>query len=105
MTNEAVHGRMLLGAIDSFMATVVHVRPHLAPGYRDALEAFAETWIDGGHPNQIDSLDEVWLLSYLEGCGIRSLTEIALREFFAWAKHEGLLERIPRAFMPLYPSA
>jgi hypothetical protein len=36
---------MLLGAIDSYLSSVVHVRPFLAATYRAQLEAMAERWL------------------------------------------------------------
>lgn len=87
-----VHERMLIGAIDSFLSTVVHVRPYLATVYREQLEQFADYWIEEGYPNELDSVDEDALAFYLATRPYPATAEKVLREFYSWAHNAGLLD-------------
>jgi len=95
MLDTLVHERTLLGALDSFLAGVVHVRPYLAGSYRDQLEAFAEGWLAAGGANQIDSISPAWLAAYFQTASDRAAAEEALRQFYDWAVAEGLTEHWP----------
>lgn len=97
MNIMVVHERMLIGAVDSFMSTIVHVRPHLAEPYRDQLEAFAEAWLSEGGSNELDRVDNEWIESYLQRTEARIDARVALREFYSWAQREGLINSIPNA--------
>lgn len=90
-----VHERYLLGAVDSFMGAVVHVRPHRAGTLREHLEHMAETFIQAGHANQIEELNAAWLNSYLGQVDDRAAVEASLREFFRWALQQGLITASP----------
>jgi hypothetical protein len=92
-----VHERYLLGAVDSFLGTIVHVRPHLAADLREHLEHMAETFIEAGHPNQIEALNADWLHNYLAQVEDRAAVENSLREFFRWALQEHLITASPLA--------
>jgi len=87
-----VHERTLLGAIDSYMSALVHVRPYLAHGYRQVLADLAERWLDEAGANSVTAvaMDQTWLSRYVAGNVGRGA---ALKDFLAWAGREGLLER------------
>ena len=90
-----VHERMLLGAIDSFMAYTVHVRPFMAARYREALEDMAVAWIDSGGVNEIEAPTTEWMASYVSRARDRATTKTAIRDFYAWAMREGLTDHSP----------
>ena len=89
-----VHERTLVGAVDSFLGQLVHVRPHLAGAYRQHLEVMAEHWLATGQPNLLEMLSPRWLKQYLQVPQYEDHL-YALRDFYAWAVREGLLERSP----------
>lgn len=92
MTITLVHERMLLGAIDSFLSTVVHVRPYLAASYRDHLERFADYWLEEGNLNELDSVDPDAIMFYLSTLENPAPAEAVLKEFYRWAEREGLID-------------
>lgn len=95
MNDPIVHERMLVGAIDSFLGSVVHVRPYLAAEYREQLERVAERWIAGGGQNELDRIHPDWLEFYLKTVEDPTTAEIALRDFYRWALRENLIDYAP----------
>ena len=95
MIESIVHERMLVGAIDSFLGSVVHVRPHLAADYREQLERVAERWIAGGGQNELERVHHDWLEFYLKTVEDPATAEIALRDFYRWALRENLIDCTP----------
>lgn len=94
--NELVaHDRMLVGAIDSFMGSVVHTRPFLASEYREQLERLAERWIGEGGANALAAVSSEWLRSYLAGTEEPEKAELAVRELYTWALSEELITASP----------
>lgn len=84
------HEHTLLGAIDSYLSTLVHVRPYLARSYRQVLEAMAAQWLALGGQNMLGAIDVPWLNRYV---GSHALRISAVQDFYAWADREGLLKR------------
>ena len=94
--NELIaHDRMLVGAIDSFMGSVVHTRPFLASAYREQLERMAERWINEGGPNALAAVTSEWLHSYLASAEEPEKAELAVRELYTWALNEELIAASP----------
>ncbi|CAN5584455.1 hypothetical protein BH10CHL1_BH10CHL1_05120 [soil metagenome] len=89
-----VHERTLVGAVDSFLGQLVHVRPHLAGAYRQHLEVMAEHWLATGQPNLLEMVPPSWLKKYLQVPHYEH-HQSALRDFYVWAVRENLLERSP----------
>jgi hypothetical protein len=98
------HERTLLGALDSYLAALVRVRPHLAGPYREALERVAETWLKRNGANAIDAIPRLWLrrVVFESGDGVM---QAAADDFIAWAEREGLVEREPAPASPSGPIA
>lgn len=90
-----VHERTLLGALDSFSGTLVRSRPYLAAEYGAVLEEFADRWLDGGYPNEIDALSDNWVRAFIASSEDRRLAREALRAFFVWAVGQRLVTRHP----------
>ena len=86
---DRVHEKTLLGAIDSYMSALVHVRPYLAHGHRQVLEALAEQWLDEEGANAVSAIPKAWLDGYI---GKHAERVPAIRDFYAWAGRENLLD-------------
>lgn len=89
-----VHERTLLGAVDSYLGHLVHVRPYLAPHYRAGLEAMADDWLEDGHPNWLTAIDSQWLAQWR---ATMPGAEKAIDDFFAWTVRAGLVDVNPLA--------
>jgi hypothetical protein len=79
--------RTLLGAIENFMSSVVHVRPYLAQGYREVLEDMAEAWLDAGGANTFSSVAQSWLDGFVQQASrpeTRTARRAALDDFLGW---------------------
>ena len=85
-----IHERTLLGAIDSYLGGLVHVRPHLATGYRASLELLADQWLAAGGTNEL-----TWAFVHNQSNDADSDKHtkdmIALEDFARWAQREHLL--------------
>jgi hypothetical protein len=98
MTEDlVVHERTLLGALDSFLGTVVRTRPQLAAAYGEHLEDFAARWLASSYPNEIDAVAPHWISAYLASSLDRSTAEAAIRDFFSWAVLQNLVPEHPMA--------
>jgi hypothetical protein len=85
------HECTLLGAIDSYLSEVVHTRPYLASAQREALEHFAEWWLnEQGGANDMAAAGEASLSEYLTRIEHGGTAMAPLRSFFDWARREGL---------------
>ncbi|MBP8251907.1 MAG: hypothetical protein KAX40_06050 [Herpetosiphon sp.] len=89
------HERTLLGAIDSFQGTLVRTRPYLAAEYGEILENFAQAWLDGGYPNQLDSMTYSWIRAYLGANDHPALAKTVLQAFFDWTVTHTLIDHHP----------
>lgn len=89
-----VHERTLLGALDSFLGTLVRTRPQLAADYSEHLEDFADRWINS-YPNQIDAVAPHWISAYLASSLDRPTAEAAIQAFFSWALQQDLVSDHP----------
>lgn len=85
-----VHDRTLLGALDSFLKAVVHVRPQVVARYEDALATMTEQWLAQGGDNLVARLDPAWLDQYLQATDDPMLRP-ALQDFFRWNVQNDLL--------------
>src|SRR5688572_20033310 len=90
-----VHDRTLLGAIDSFLKELVHVRPFLVSQYELALEGMAELWLDSGGANLLAAVDSGWLWAYIQDALEPATVRKACEELFGWAVRNELLEDSP----------
>ena len=96
MTEDfVVHERTLLGALDSFLGTIVRTRPQLAAAYGQHLEDFADRWLASDYPNEIDSVAPHWISAYLASSLDRTTAEAAIRSFFSWALGQKLVSEHP----------
>ncbi len=95
--DERVHERTLIGAVDSYLGYLVHVRPHVASKQREQLEAAIEQWAADGGANAIEAPTPDWLNRYLVLADEPAEAEKALRHFYRWALREGLTEESPLA--------
>jgi hypothetical protein len=94
MTSEyLVHERTLLGAIDSYLSSLVHTRPFLAADQRGALEHFADWWLnEQGGANDVSVVGAAEVRGYLTRIEHGGAAMTALKSFFDWARKEGLVE-------------
>jgi site-specific recombinase XerD len=90
-----VHDRMLLGAIDSYLKELVHVRPYLLGPYQEVLAGFAEQWLAAGGQNQLEAIDDRWVRAYYADLFSRAAGAAALRDFYRWAVRNRLLDADP----------
>ncbi len=86
-----VHKRTLLGALDSYVKALVHVRPHLAGRYEAHLTDMTQQWLADGGPNLLAAIDAPWLTHYLAAAADRATLLLALSDFYRWASRNGLV--------------
>lgn len=89
--------RTLLGAVDSFLMSVVHVRPHVVSRYEQVSDAWMDAWMEQGGENALEAVDGVWLASYLGTLDdqAREEAERFFQSFYAWAVRENLVDASP----------
>ncbi len=92
ISEQLVHERTLLGAVDSYLKALVHVRPHLARRYEALLENMTQQWFLDGGPNLVAAIDAVWLTKYVAVATDRAMLLLALSDFYRWASRNGLVE-------------
>lgn len=94
--NEVLpHENTLLGAIDTYLKSLVHVRPHLAKRFEWHLEEMAEHWLEEGGANTVAAIEQVWLKHYLRRATDRKVAEQVIRDFYRWARNNSLTEHDP----------
>jgi hypothetical protein len=89
--DQIVHERTLLGAIDSYLGGLVHVRPHLAGEYREQLEALAEGALAAGLPNAVEAPGAAWLRGFIAACADAEGARAAIGDFYGWAAGQGFV--------------
>lgn len=89
------HERTLLGAVDSYLGELVHVRPFLIQHYREICESMTEEWLENGGPNAIDALTPEWLLHYVDRQTNSVAATEVLSSFCTWAVEQGLIAESP----------
>ncbi len=97
MTVELVHERTLIGAVDSYLKELVHVRPFLLQRYADVLEGMSERWLAETGINEISMLDMAWLTSYIAETADQQVAMAALQDFYRWALKGNLVSKDPLA--------
>ena len=95
MTAELVHERTLIGAVDSYLKELVHVRPFLVQRYTDILEGMSERWLAQTGNNELNALDNAWLTDYIGAAADQQLTLTALQDFYRWAIQGNLITHNP----------
>ncbi len=83
----------LLGAIENYMHSMVHVRPFLAGDYREVLEGMAEQWIESGGANVLRAVEPSWLESFIQqapNADEQTARRTALDDFLNWSAKEGM---------------
>ncbi|MBC8077641.1 MAG: hypothetical protein H7Y32_16315 [Chloroflexales bacterium] len=93
--DHIVHERTLIGAIDSYMGGLVHVRPHLAGDYREQLEALADAALDAGFANAIEAPGADWLRAYLHRAPNPEHARAAINDFYRWAVAQSFVASHP----------
>lgn len=88
---DLAHESTLLGAIDSYLKELVHVRPFLVQRYSHLLEALAERWFAEGGGNALDALDVLWLKRYIAECVDQATAGQVVQAFYRWACQRNLL--------------
>jgi hypothetical protein len=90
--------RTLLGSVDSFLKSTVHVRPQLASRFEEIADAWIDAWLEEGGENSLEAVDATWLERYLAQLGEgRMEAERFFRAFYAWAVRENLVDASPLA--------
>ena len=95
MTAELVHEQTLIGAVDSYLKELVHVRPFLVQRYADVLEGMSERWLAQTGSNELNALDKAWLTDYITAATDQQLTLTALQDFYRWAIQGNLVTQNP----------
>jgi hypothetical protein len=93
MTASLPNESSLLGAIENYMHSMVHVKPFLAEDYRAVLEDMAEQWLANGGANQLQSVEASWLEGYIsqaENETEQRTRRQAIDEFLHWSTREGV---------------
>jgi hypothetical protein len=85
------HERSLLGAIDTFLSSLVHTRPFLAGEYRDALHVFADVWLASDGENDLAALNDARIRDCMALVTPTDHSDQAIAEFTSWAQRTGLL--------------
>lgn len=100
-----VHDRTLLGAADSYIRELVHVRPRLADAYEEQMEQFTERWLADGGDNVLSAVDAAWLRAYVAEAADSAAAEETLRSFYAWVAENDLVahDELPLSWLQLAP--
>ena len=88
--------RTLLGAVDSFLKSTVHVRPQLVARFEAVSDAWIDAWLESGGENMLEAVNGEWLQNYL--AQLEESRDDAVRFFqlfFAWAVRENLIDASP----------
>lgn len=88
---DLVHESTLLGAIDSYLKELVHVRPFLVQRYSHLLEEMADRWLAEGGGNALCDLDRQWLQRYVTACADHVAAGQIVQAFYRWAQQRNLL--------------
>lgn len=88
---DLVHESTLLGAIDSYLKELVHVRPFLVQRYSHLLEAMADRWLAEGGGNALSDLDGLWLKRYIAECADQATAGQIVQAFYCWACQRNLM--------------
>lgn len=91
--------RTLLGAVDSFLKSTVHVRPQLIGRFETISEMWIDAWLEEGGENRLDAVDSVWMSAYLARLD-EDERDAVLRfftVFYTWAVRENLVDVSPLA--------
>lgn len=91
--------RTLAGAVDSFLHSVVHVRPNLMNRFEEAAANWMDAWFAAGGANQLEAVDGAWTRRYVAAldAASRASTERFLHTFYLWAIDENLVDSSPLA--------
>jgi site-specific recombinase XerD len=95
LTLDLVHESTLVGAVDSFLKELVHVRPFVAKRYAAVLEEMAERWLDERGVNEVNALDPAWIATYIDEFADPRVATNALQEFYRWAMQGKLIAENP----------
>lgn len=88
--------RTLMGAVDSFLKSTVHVRPQLVSRFETISEAWIDAWLEDGGENMLEAVDGPWLQAYLAQLGAgRAEAERFFQSFYTWAIKENLVDASP----------
>ncbi len=89
--------RTLMGAVDSFLRSVVHVRPQLVRRFEEISDNWMDSWFEAGGENMLEAVDGKWLQHYVEQSGdAREEVERFFALFYAWAVKENLVDAAPQ---------
>ena len=95
---ELPHQSTLVGAVDSYLKELVHVRPFLMQRYTDVLECMVECWLEEIGINQVAMLDPKWLNEFVAVSTDRGIAMNALQDFYRWALQHQLVVENPISF-------
>src|SRR5688572_10209212 len=88
--------RTLMGAVDSFLKSTVHVRPQLVSRFEAIADNWIDAWLEDGGENMLEAVDGPWLRAYLARLGEgRAEAERFCQSFYAWAVKENLIDASP----------
>jgi len=91
---DLVHESTLVGAVDSFLKELVHVRPFLLQRYAAVLEGMTDHWLDENGVNEVDAPDAAWIANYVAESADQRVALTALQEFYRWAAQGNLIAKI-----------
>jgi hypothetical protein len=101
--------RTLMGAVDSFLKSIVHVRPQLVKRFEKISGAWIEVWLEEGGENMLEAVYPAWLANYLAQLEAQSSEERVEAErffqiFYTWAVQEKLIDASPITFSSISAS-
>lgn len=92
---ELVHEGTLVGAVDSYLKELVHIRPFLVQRYSELLEEMVERWLDERGANELSALDAQWLTTYIAETVEPGMALNILQAFYRWAIQRSLIVANP----------
>jgi hypothetical protein len=100
LSSHLVHDQTLLGAVDSFLKELVHVRPYRLSQYEAALAALVDAWFAHAGRNQLVAVDESWLQQYLATTADAAATRQVVDDLYRWAVRTNLIAQHPLCKLP-----
>jgi hypothetical protein len=86
-----------MGAVDSFLKSVVHVRPYVVNSFEEAADGWMNAWFAEGGANVLEAVDGAWTNRYLASLSAAERVPVQrfLHAFFRWAVQENLVDAHP----------
>ena len=89
--------RTLMGAVDSFLKSAVHVRPYLVNSFEEAADGWMNAWFAEDGANVLETVTGAWINRYLAALSVAERVPVQrfLHAFYSWAVQENLVDASP----------